>query len=135
MKTIHFLIPLLGAALVAAEAEPAKTNSPATTTELSVEKKSTTDDTQAAMPAMAGEQKIQKSGERVALSGAITKAPPSRARTVGELFNPFAPDETKSETRWLERTAWSTAAITATGSSTPAEMRHESRFGVVVASR
>lgn len=83
---------------------------------------------------MTGEQKLQKVGERIALSGAIKKAPISRVRKLGDLFNPFAPVEPQSGTRWGERTAWSTAAGMAAGNSTPVEMRHEPHFGVTFAS-
>lgn len=135
MKTIAFLIPLLGAALGAMAAETATTNSPATTTELSLTKDSTSTTAPAEALTATDGQTLQKVGERIAQSGAITKGPPSRARSIGELFNPFAPVEPKPQTRWLERTAWSTAAGLAAGSSTPEATRHEPHFGVVIASK
>jgi hypothetical protein len=135
MKTILLFIPLLGFALPATAAEPAKTNSSPATTDAPAEKQSATPTAPAGAVTMADEQMFQKVGERIALSGEIRKAPPSKARTIGGLFNPFAPVEPKSETRWLERTAWSTAAAMAAGSATPVEVRHEPHFGVILASQ
>jgi len=139
MKTVLLLIPMVGLAMLASGAEPATTNSSAAKpaaerTELSASKNSTTS-APATAPSMVDEQGMQKLGERLALSGALTKAPPSKARTLGELFNPFAPVPPQAESRWLERTAWSTAATAAAGSSTPVETRHESTFGLSLAIR
>jgi len=110
------------------------TNQPPVRTELSAAKDSTTT-TQTATTTNEDRVSAQKMGERIALSDALTKAPSSKARTIGELFNPFAPVEPKSESRWLERTAWSSASTAAAGNSRPVEMRHESRFGLTIAVR
>lgn len=135
MKTIPLLVPLLGAVLMATAAEPPKTDSTAPTTELSATKDSLPASPPVAALTMADRQSLQKVGERIALSGALTKAPPSKARTVGQLFNPLAPVQPQPQTRWLERTAWSTAASTAGARSGPVEKRHEPQFGVFVASK
>jgi len=134
MKTIPLLASLMGSALMVTGAEPAATNSPPVKTELSASKDLNSAG-QTSVPIVPDERSLQKVGERITLSGALTKAPPSKARTLGEMFNPFAPVEPQPKTPWVERAAWSTVAATAPADAMPEEVRHESRFGVSIASR
>jgi len=63
---------------------------------------------------------------------ALTKAPPSKAKSVVALFNPFAPLPPEPRSSWRERTGWGGAADK-TSSMTPEAVRHEAQFGMVVA--
>ena len=131
-KPIPSLI-LLMALPLASMAEPETNASPAKT-ELTTAK----DSSPPAQPdasTMAEKQALQNVGERIALSGKLTTAPPSKARKLVELVNPFAPVQPKPQTRWIERSAWSTVAATAAGSMTPVEVRHEAKFGLSIAAR
>ena len=134
MKTILFILPLTGAALLASAAEPVKPETPSATTTMSVTKNSSNAPT-------GGLDAVDKAydaklGERLARSGAVTtKAERSATKGFMQSFNPFAPTKPAPTTPWLSRVAWSTAAESAAGSSTPVEARHEARCGVVVCTR
>jgi hypothetical protein len=67
-------------------------------------------------------------------AGVITQAPPTRAKRLLSLFDPFAPLPPEPKTPWRERTGWAGAADK-NGSMTPEAVRHQAQFGVVVAGR
>jgi hypothetical protein len=129
------LVPLLGVALTAAAGETANPPASLPATELSAANNPAVTSQPSAALSMADQQSLQKVGERIALSGALTKTPPSKAGRVGQLFNPLAPVKPQAQTRWLERTAWSTAATAAVANPAPLELRHEPRFGLMIAGR
>lgn len=137
MKTILFLIPLTGAALLASAGEPVKTNAPSTpTTTTFTVTKNTTTDAKGAMLDATDKAYAARLGQQLARSGALTAKP---TQSAGGKFlqslNPFAPVEPTPETPWLSRAAWSTTAEKAVPNSTPVEVRHESHFGVVIATK
>jgi hypothetical protein len=137
MKIILFLIPLTGAALLAAAGEPVKTNAPSTptATTYSVTKNTATDAKGATLDAT-DKAYAARLGQQLALSRALKEKPaPSAGGKFLQSLNPFAPMESTPETPWLSRVAWGTAAEKAVPNSMPVEVRHESHFGVVIATR
>jgi hypothetical protein len=137
MKTPIAVALLLASGLLVVQAELNKASESPTNAGLAAVKISLS--TTATTNSSAGsddvkEQQLQNQGESAVRSELITKAPPSKARGVLELFNPFAPAPPQPQSRWIERTDWGTTASRA-GSTTPVEVRHEARFGFVAASR
>jgi hypothetical protein len=137
MKTPIAVALLLASGLLVVQAELNKASESPTNAGFAAVKISLS--TTAATNSSAGsedvkEQQLQNQGESAVRSELITKAPPSKARGVLELFNPFAPAPPQPKSRWIERTDWGTTASRA-GSTTPVEVRHEARFGFVAASR
>ena len=124
----------MGAALLVNAGEPVKPEAARTTPETAA---TTTATNTAPAPTLTAAEKIraEKVGERLARGEAVTKAPPTPARSLMQSLNPFAPVEKAPDTPWLSRVAWSTAAEKAVKNSEPIEMRHESSFGVVIVSR
>ena len=124
------LLPIAGAALLAAAAEPVK-ESPARTNA-----------TPAAAPAPAapaGHLDASDSdyparlGERLARSEAITVKPlRSSGQNLLQSLNPFAPRERAPGTPWLGRTGWAGAPENAAAKAGAAELRHEPGMGFVL---
>lgn len=134
MKTTIAVALLLASGLVAVQAEPVKVSVPSTNTESGAVKVSISATSSTNASAGLKEEALQNQGGSTSRPESITKAPPSKARGLLELFNPFAPTAPQPQSRWIERTDWGTKASRA-GSMIPAEVRHEARFGFVAASR
>jgi len=131
MKALLFIIPLAGAALLASAGEPAKTNAPSASATQSPAKESPM--APAGNLDAVDKAFTEKVAERIVNSEAITVKPlRSASRSVGQLFNPFAPLERAPDTTWLSRAPWSDAAESAAKGSAPVEMRHEAQFGVMI---
>lgn len=135
MKTLCYLIPLLGTALLATAAEPAQSNFNTRPLTLSAPTNSTV--TSAVDVVNAADKTFDRQiSQQLIRSGALTVKPPSSpGRALLQSLNPFAPVKRALQTPWLSRAAWSTAAASAGHGTTPVEMCHESHFGVVVVSR
>jgi hypothetical protein len=135
MKATIPLVLLLTSGLAVTQAEPEKVSSaPPVKTEFSATNTLAPTNTTTGLRPASKEQDIHNLGENALRVESITKAPPSKTRSVLELFNPFAPAAPQPETRWIERSDWGTTASKVV-SSTPVEVRHEARFGLVAVSR
>jgi hypothetical protein len=128
---------LLASGLLVVQAEPEKASASPTNAgfvPVKISLSATSSTNASAGSAGVKEEKLQQQGESAVRSELITKAPPSKARGLLDLFNPFAPAPPQPQSRWIERNDWGTTASRA-GSTTPVEVRHEARFGFVAASR
>ena len=134
MKTPLGVALLLAWGLLATQAEPEKAKTTSTNAELAVAKLPVANTSSTNSLAGLKEQKLQNQGGGAVPEQSLTKAPPSKARSFLELFNPFAPTAPQPQSRWIERSAWGTTASRA-GSMTPVEVRHEAQFGIVAAGR
>ena len=135
MKATIPLVLLLAGGLAVTRAEPEKVSSaPPAKTEFSATNTVAPTNASAGLRPGLKDQNLQNPGETALRVDSITKAPPSKTRSVLELFNPFAPAAPQPQTRWIERSAWSTTASRGS-SSTPVEVRHEAQFSVVAVSR
>jgi uncharacterized membrane protein len=134
MKTIMLILPLTGVACLVFATEPVKPEISSTTVSLSA--------TRTASPSISGggldaadKTYTAKLGDRLARSGTLTtKAERSANQGFIQSVNPFVPTKPTPTTPWLSRVGWSTAAESA-ASSTPIEVRHEAKCGVVVCSK
>lgn len=134
MKTILLILPLAGAALLASGTEPVKPETSSATVSLSATRTSSPSVSSGGLDA-ADKTYTAKLGERLARSGMLTtKAERSASQSFVQSLNPLAPTKPTPATPWLSRVAWSTAAESA-ASSTPIEVRHEAKCGVVVCSK
>jgi hypothetical protein len=135
MKTLCCLIPLLGTTLLAAAAEPAQPTFNTRPLTLSTTTNATVTSTVDVINA-ADKTYDRQISQQLIRSGALTIKPSqSPGRALWQSFNPFAPVKRSPQTPRLSRAAWSTAATTAGHGTTPIEMCHEARFGVMVVSR
>jgi len=135
MKATIPVILLLAGGLAVTRAEPEKvTSAPPAKTEFSATNTVAPTNAPVALRPSLKDQNLQGLGENALGADSITKAPPSKTRSVLELFNPFAPAAPQPQTRWIERSAWGTTA-SKVGSSTPVEVRHEAQFSLVAVSR
>ena len=138
MKTILLILPLAGVALLAAAGEPAKPETASAPTNLSAENNATKSAAVAKGGGLDAADKAAstKLGEKVARSDALTtKSGHSVTKSFMQSLNPFAPVKPAPTTPWLSRAAWSTASEHGVASSTPVEVRHEAKCGVVVCSQ
>jgi hypothetical protein len=134
MKTILLLLPLAGAAFLAAAAEPMQPKASSATVSLSATGTSSSSVSSGGIDA-ADKTYTAKLGERLARSGTLTtKAERSANQSFVRSLNPLAPTKPAPTTPWLSHAAWSTVAEGA-ASSTPIEVRHEAKCGVVVCSK
>jgi len=134
MKTILLATFALTTGLLALPAVASETNSAPASTEAKLELKATspTEATNAPAATVAVEKTAPSGPDATMPPEVLTKAPPSKVRSVLALFNPFAPVEPEQKSTWRERTGWAGAADKS-GLMTPEAVRHESEFGVVVA--
>jgi hypothetical protein len=135
MNAIIPLVLLLAGGLAVTRAEPEKASStPPVKTEFSATNTVAPTNASAGSRPASKDQNLQNLGENAIRVESITKAPPSKTRSVLELFNPFAPAAPQPQSRWIERSAWGTTA-SKVGSSTPVEVRHEAQFSLIAVSR
>jgi hypothetical protein len=133
MKTIAFVIALCGVAVAASAAEPSTNTIAAPVTSLWTNASPGSGQSSNAPPAT--DMEAGKVGERLDLSTAVTLKPRPAGGPVLSLFNPLAPVPPEPSTRWAARAPWVAAAERTGKAPSTVEMRHESRFGVVVCSR